>query len=556
MKTFLGTNFGHSAAVALISEAGTILGAVEEGRIIGDKDTAKFPLASLQWLISEFDPQVAAWHEGWIPHRRLLLKGSRDALRYGLRDHSYLTDRFPRELRRFLCGQFQFRSWRGLAPGAFVGHHLAHAYSLLPAGLPPHSVILVSDTIAEEESISVFFWTGQHMHRLRRSLYPHSIGHAFHRFAHHVGFRGRTAPGTLMALASYGEPRWLPQLRRLVEVSDATVRFDLKRLPIWHRTTAWLQLAERIDDSEFAAALIRSRGAPQAALDLAASVQCWFTEMTLQCIVDSIRIATEEFGGRVQSVGLAGGAALNCKANSIFLEACLSSGIELVISPWSDDAGTAIGAAISAVLQERPRTHIPVAEPFLGPSASNVRVRVEEEHLTPAIDLLCQGGSVALISGRLEFGPRALGGRCILGDARDTKSRYRLNNIKGRPAFMPFAPAILAGDLDSFFDSPGSPWMTWTVRAKELARHTIPAAVHCDGSARVQVVRECDSKVLLSLLRAFKARTGVGVLLLTSLNGNGEAIPADLQTAIACARRLGLRGAITDQGWEELPGSS
>ncbi|MBI3916366.1 MAG: hypothetical protein HY322_05100 [Betaproteobacteria bacterium] len=547
MRIFLGSNFGHGAAVAVISEEGELLYAVEEGVLIGEKDTAQFPSRALSLVASSVDGEIVAWTEGWHPQRRLWHKGILRTLKYGMYDTSYFRHGLLREWKRYLEGRKGFANWgkRLVFPNA-IGHHMAHAYSLLPAGLPPNSLVLISDTTAERASISSYYFSGEKMTLIATSLFPHSIGSVFHQLAYHLGFRKRTGPGKLMALSAYGEPRFLDYLTRIGAIRNGVFRIVLETYPAWMRDGGWLKFAESAP-AELRSSILEARDSPNKGLDLAASAQAWFTEMTWECVKQSLEIARKRLGVTVAHLGLAGGAALNCQANGEFLVRLPAVELDtLTVSPWSDDSGTAVGAAVSTLAQQGLIARIRPCLPFIGPPLTVSAGAVSDDHVRASVRCLTVGQVIALVSGRLEFGPRALGGRCLLADPRYEESRLRLNRMKARPEFMPIAPVVLEEDYDQYFEGIGSRHMAWTVPAKEWAKQRIPAAVHISGRSRVQVLRKGEAPLLERVLLKFRDETGCGALLLTSLNGEGEPVPPCFERAKSVARGLGATGLISD----------
>lgn len=551
MRVYLGTNFGHGSAVAAISEEGELLYAIEEGKLIGDKNTNRFPEEALSHVASNIKGSVDIWAEGWNPWQRLVHKGIVRTIKYGFRDPPYFRDGLLKEMGRFREGQLQFRRWKQqFGPVHPVGHHLAHAYSILPAGLPPRSLVLVSDTTAELASISSYYFSGREMIPIASSPFPHSIGAVFHQLAYHFGFKGRTGPGKLMALAAFGKPRFLEHLKQIAEVRQGIFKIDMKIFSAWQRDGSWLAFSASAPD-ELRDAIRRAHGTPTEGLDLASSAQAWFTEMSWACVTQSLDLARKIVGVEISHLGLAGGAALNCRANGEFQLRALSVGLnKITVSPWSDDSGTAIGAAAWALAQRGLIERIQHSNPFLGSAALPGHEAPDDEEVRAAAQCLAAGHVIALASGRLEFGPRALGGRCLLADPRRDELRQQLNRMKSRPEFMPMAPVVLEQDYSHYFEDRGSRHMAWTVPAKETARREIPAAVHCDGHSRVQLLTSGDAPLLERVLHEFKRETGHGVLLLTSLNGTEEAIPPDLARAEAIARRLGAAGVLSDSGWK------
>lgn len=378
-----------------------------------------------------------------------------------------------------------------------------------------------------------------------RGPFPHSIGAAYQQLATHLGFRGGTGPGKVMALAAYGRPRWTALLRGLVRFTGTTLRVDQRRFPLWKRGQAWFELGANVGGS-FAAEVRHAQGDWEYGRDLAASAQEWLTETTWFYIKRCVAAARTSYGLPVRALGLAGGCALNCQANGEFVRRRGELELErIVISPWSDDSGTAIGAAVHAALGFLPDVEFASASAFTGPSATQTP-QAAPMYLDAAAELLARGEVVAMGVGRLEFGPRALGGRCLLADPRNPGIKPRLNRMKGRLPYMPFSPAVLTEEYARYFDGAGSVNMAWTVSIRKEARGSLPGLDHPSGEARVQVVTYDGPPVLRRLLEAWRRRTGCGVLLLTSLNGQGEPMPDTAERCVAVARRLGASGILLD----------
>ncbi len=546
-KSYIGTNFGHSSSSCLVSNEGVLEFAVEEDRLIKEKHTAKFPLQGLE-IISGCNllENDIVYAEGWHLNKRLIKKGILHTLKYW-DDPNYYRFRFKNEWRRFNEGK---KLYAGFGRFHFCGHHLAHAYSLLPCGLPKNSLIFVSDTIGESESISFFYWDGA-MRRVRVIPYPHSPGSVFHQFAWHLGFSGRTGPGKLMALSGYGEPVWVDDLEGFSRVGNGNLKIDLAHYPAQRLKDAPDRFILKNPELPFARELALCKNNYAAGLNIAASVQKWFAENSWKLLSQNIDYVRNKLRLPVDHVGLAGGAALNCQANGMFLRRLPAHAVSgMTVSPWSDDSGASVGAAMWAFVKNNPGITIPKAGAFLGPPAfsSHPFVAPADEALAVAAKAILGGALVALVSGRMEFGPRALGGRCILADAFEKSSVQKLNSCKSRPDFMPFAPAVLEEDFEALFQGIGSEHMAWTVKATDNAKLLAPAAVHVTGEARVQVVVP-ENKLLYNLLKQIKRLRGIGVVLLTSLNAAGKTIPVDYEDALATSAELGLEGILSDSGW-------
>ena len=358
-----------------------------------------------------------------------------------------------------------------------------------------------------------------------------------------------------MALSAYGCESRFPSLDALGRVVDGTFTLRGSHYPAWRRRgAAFSHYARQIAPGSVSKGIDRASGALDEGKDFAAAVQAWFTRVKVELLQQAVRRTRDVCGLRVRAFGLAGGAALNCQAVGRLARTGARMGLEgPFVSPWSADCGTAVGAAVAARLTDGPVVFDQWTTPLLGPWATTKASNPPDVgHLNAATRVLSAGGLVALVSGRLEFGPRSLGGRCILADPAHRTAKMRLNATKGRPAFMPFAPVVLDGREPEWFNGPTSRIMAFTTPIRPEGRRLLPAMWHPSGQARVQRVCEGDAATLEALLRVWTAASGHGVLLLTSLNGNGEAVPARLGEARIVARRLRLDGLLSDDGYELL----
>lgn len=546
---YIGINFGHSASSCLISGDGELKFAVEEDKLIKEKYTSRFPEKGIAYILNNYNLEgKIKWSEGWNRYQRLLFKGIIHTCKYVL-DSEYLQMRMKKEIFRFAQGISRYRKYGKFN---FIGHHASHAFSLIPYGLPRNSLIFVSDTMGEMESMSFFYWDGK-LRLLKKIAYPHSLGSVYHQFAYHLGFMGRTGPGKLMALSGYGKPIWQEEIENICELKDGNFFINQNYYSSYRLKDAPTVFATKVKNKNFKQALEESAGKYEAGQDIAASIQAWFTSNSWNLLLQNLLVAREKLKLKIDHIGLAGGSALNCQTNGYILSKLSSVDIDsLIVSPWSEDSGTSIGAAIGSFLYDNPEKTVSKATAFLGPSATTViQTSLNEQAIKIASQAIIEGKLISLVSGKLEFGPRALGGRCIIASAFLPQSKQNLNACKSRPAFMPFAPAILEEDFDAIFEGLGSVNMAWTVRAKQNAVSLIPSAIHVTNEARVEIVK-ADNCLLYALLREIKFRKGIGVALLTSLNNAGETVPVFLNDARIVSNNLGLHGLLSDIGWEQF----
>jgi carbamoyltransferase len=410
----------------------------------------------------------------------------------------------------------------GLDPACvrFVPHHVAHAASAHLAAPYPASGVLVLDGRGEQASHLAGHARDGDLEVLAAQHLPHSLGLLYEEVTEHLGFRRSSDEYKVMALAAYGAPSFLPELREAVRATGDG-GFVVDRLDF-----GALAKRRRADDPV----------TPEHA-DLAASVQTRLEEVLLD-LVRWLHDQTEE-----RALTLAGGVALNCVANArIAAEGPFE---HLWVQPAAGDAGTALGAALH-VAHALGDTALPMTSAALGRQWSEddleawlltADVRYERPlDLAEAVaEVLAADGVVAWFQGRSEYGPRALGHRSLLADPRNGANLQRLNAVKGREEFRPVAPMVLAERAAAIFDGvTPSPFMLFVHTVRPGWRDRIPAAVHVDGTARVQTVDRADEPLVARLLEAFERRTGVPVLINTSLNTAGRPMVDDPRDALEC----------------------
>jgi carbamoyltransferase len=512
----------HDPAAALVVD-GEVVAAAEEERFSRRKhgkrpvpfSTWELPELSARWCLQRagigpedldavaysYDPALAApigedlTADGWEGLRTL----------YAARAPLFLQTALP-----------------GLDPAVvtFVPHHVAHAASAHLAAPWPTSSVLVLDGRGERASHLAGRGVGGELEILHAQELPHSLGLLYEEATEHLGFLRSSDEYKVMALASYGEPTLLPELRRLVR---ATGDGGFAVEPI-----DWSALAKRVQPGD-------SWGAEHA--NLAASVQTRLEEVLL----DLAHWLHARTGDPVLT--MAGGVALNCVANSRL--AAEGPFDDIWVQPAAGDAGTALGAALHVAAQLGDVVH-PMPGADLGRDFSDddleawlttARVPYErpEDIAVAAAEVLAADGIVAWFQGRSEYGPRALGHRSLLAHPGHERNLERLNDVKGREQFRPVAPMVLAERARELFDGPlPSPYMLFTHRVAPEWVDRIPAVVHVDGSARIQTVDRTDEPLVARMLEAFSARTGLPVVVNTSLNTAGRPMVDDPRDALEC----------------------
>jgi carbamoyltransferase len=524
MRAVLGVNaVFHDPAAALVVD-GEIVAAAEEERFSRRKH-GKPPVAFSTWELPDQAMAFCLAEAGLTP-------ADLDAVAYSydpdlaFETSGDVTEAQWEGLRTLYVRRaplFLRTSLPGLDPSIvrWVPHHVAHAASAtFASGMDPCSV-LVLDGRGERASHLAGAFSDGRLDILAAQELPHSLGLLYEELTAHLGFRRSSDEYKVMAMASYGEPSFIDELRALVRPDGAG----------GFRT-------DPVDLARFAPPLAPEAEFTPAHADLAATVQCRLEEVLLE-LAGWLHARTGH-----RDLVLAGGVALNCVANSrLWREGPFE---RIWVQPASGDSGTALGAAlhVAGELGDRPQSMDTAA---LGrgwdDDALEARLQtagVAYERPADVADavagVLGANGVVAWFQGRSEFGPRALGHRSLLADPRHPGNLEKLNDIKGREQFRPVAPMVLAERAAEIFDGGPipSPFMLFTHRVREGWPERIPAVVHVDGSARIQTVDRADEPLLARMLDCFEARTGVPVVVNTSLNTAGRPMVDDPRDALEC----------------------
>jgi carbamoyltransferase len=542
----LGLNaYSHDAGVALLVD-GRLVFAAEEERYDRVKHSAAFPRRALAAALAhaglgagEVDRVAFCWKKDMARLRKALYVLARLP-----RSLPFLRERpagLPPRLRYL---KDVARLERDLAaagvtaPVSYVEHHLAHAVQAWRFGPADEAALLTADGMGEWTATATWRAAGDAPRRLRHRSYPQSLGKLYAAVTQHLGFLPDADEGKTMGLAPYGRPALVPAFRGILRPDPARLyRIDLSAFayPSGRTAMAGAPFARRFGPA-------RAPDAPIEPLheDLAFAAQAVLEET----VVDVARRLRAETGAR--HLGLAGGIFLNCVLNGRLLR---EAGFDTLFAfPAAGDAGAAAGAA--AWVAGMRRTELRHA--FLGDASdaravdaalAGRRFAVVPDPAGTAAAALAEGKVVAWFQGRMEFGPRSLGARSILADPRDASIKDRLNRaVKFREGFRPFAPAVLEEEAHAWFvDARPSPFMLLAFEARPERRAAIGGVVHVDGSARVQTVgREPEAALFRRLIEAFAARTGVPMVLNTSMNVRGEPIVRTPAEALACFDSTGI----------------
>ena len=571
----------HDSAAALIQN-GCILAAAQEERFTRIKHDARFPINAIGYCLSEakISPKeidyVVFYDKPFLKFERLL----ETYLAFAPRGFNSFRKAIPLWLKeklfqkKMLCDELHKFGFEGNLANRllFSEHHLSHAASAFFPSPFSKAAILTMDGVGEWATTSLALGKENKIEILKEIHFPHSIGLLYSAFTYYTGFKVNSGEYKLMGLAPYGEPKYAQQiLDHLIDLkADGSFRLDLS---YFNYCTGLTMTSTRFHDLFEGPPRSAESQLTQKHMDIAASIQ----KVTEEVVLRLARSLLKETGGK--NLCLAGGVALNCVANGKVLREGGQN--HLWIQPASGDAGGALGAALAAyhLHLEQPRQLSSSGDSmegsYLGPMFSDeeiakrlegmgarFEVLEEDELIRSCVEILQEGKAVGWFQGRMEFGPRSLGARSILGDARSPQMQSVLNlKVKFRESFRPFAPSVLREDVSEWFDlDTDSPYMLlvadiskkyqrpMTDEQKQLfgieklnvPRSDIPAITHVDYSARIQTVHRETNPRYHKLLSAFKSRTGCPVLVNTSFNVRGEPIVCTPEDAFRCFMGTGI----------------
>jgi carbamoyltransferase len=567
--------FYHDSAAALV-EDGHIIAAAQEERFTRKKQDARYPENAIRYCLEEGAMSldeldyIVFYEKPFLKFERLL----ETYLAFAPRGFASFRMALPLWLKEKLFQKNLLgKRLKARAPGfdwhrklLFAEHHRSHAASAFYPSPFDEALILTIDGVGEWATTSAGIGRNHGIDMLKEIHFPHSLGLLYAAFTYYTGFKVNSGEYKVMGLAPYGEPRYANViLEHLIDLKpDGSFRLNQEYFDYC--------VGLRMTNGRFDRLFGGSPRAPnelleQRHMDLAASVQAVIEE----AIVRMVRSLVAETG--LRRLCLAGGVTLNCVANGKILRDGMID--DLWVQPAAGDAGGALGAALSAYHEflDQPRRVGNVLDgmqgAYLGPAFSNTEIAdrfrnagavfkiVEDEAVIEhTVDALIQEKAVGWFQGRMEFGPRALGARSILGDPRSPHMQRQLNlKVKFRESFRPFAPSVLREDVAEWFEIDGdSPYMLVVADVLENRRHPmsdedkklfgidrlntirseIPAVTHVDMSARIQTVHKETNPRYHALLSAFKARTGCPALVNTSFNVRSEPIVCTPEDAFRC----------------------
>jgi carbamoyltransferase len=565
----------HDSAVALIRD-GVIVAAAQEERFTRRKHDPDFPAQAFQFCLDaagisadEID-RVAFYDKPFLKFERLLetylafapkgFSSFRLALPVWLREKLFLKSLLAKELKTFSITV----NWEDKL--LFGEHHVSHAASAFYPSPFDEAAVLTLDGVGEWATSSLAIGRGKDLEVIKEIHFPHSLGLLYSAFTYHLGFKVNSGEYKVMGLAPYGNPRFVDTIfKHLIDVkADGSFRLDMDYFDYCAGLTMTNDHFSKVFDLPPRKA---EQELQQVHMDMAASLQA-VTEQVISRLVASI---AQETG--MKNLCLAGGVALNCVANGkLFKEKHFEN---IWVQPAAGDAGGALGAALAAYHGYLGKERNPcdgydrMQGSYLGPQFEHAEIEKRLRAAGAEFDVLddtslidaCatdlqNGNAIGWFQGRMEFGPRALGGRSILGDPRSPEMQTTLNlKVKFRESFRPFAPSVLREDVQDWFDfDADSPYMLMVAEVKEthriptpeaekhlfgidklkVARSTIPAITHVDYSARIQTVTVDTNPKYPALLSSFKKKTGCPILVNTSFNVRGEPIVNTPEEAFKC----------------------
>ena len=586
MKTILGISaFYHDSAATILVD-GKIIAAAQEERFTRKKHDSNYPFNAIEFVLNfaklklnDVD-QIIFFEKPFLKFERLLetyvafaprgFKSFCMAMPVWLKDKLFQKKMLFEELKK------HDNLFNDIKKIYFSDHHLSHAASAFFPSPFEEAIVLTADGVGEWATTTVAIGKGNKLEIKKEIHFPHSLGLLYSAFTYYIGFKVNSGEYKLMGLAPYGKPIFYDKIiNNLVDIkSDGTFWLDQS---FFNYATGLTMTNKKFHDL-FGQ---KPRDAKKDELtnfhmDIAASIQ----KVTEEILIKLVKSLKEEFN--IGNLCLAGGVALNCVANGKILKEKIFDNIW--IQPAAGDAGGSLGAALALwhIEQNNPRVvnkNDDMQGSYLGPEYSQKKIEEEldnvgakykilneEDLIDKTAQDLSAGEAIGWFQGRMEFGPRALGGRSILGDPRSSEMQKNLNlKVKYRESFRPFAPSILKEDLSEWFDiNVVSPYMLMVsnihkdktiemnkeqkklfgIEKLNIKRSEIPAVTHVDYSARIQTVNMETNKRYYKLIKKFKEKTNCPVIINTSFNVRGEPIVNTPLDAFNCFMGTGLEKLI------------
>ena len=576
MTYILGISaFYHDSAATLI-EDGTIISAAQEERFTRKKHDSSYPFNAVNFVLSYSNiklsdvDHIVFYEKPFLKFERLLETYVAFAPS-GFQSFSkampiWLKEKLFQKKLIFNCLKQHDNNFNDEKKILFSEHHLSHAASAFYPSPFNEAIVLTADGVGEWATTTVAVCRNNKIEIKKELHFPHSLGLLYSAFTYYTGFKVNSGEYKLMGLAPYGEPKYVDKiLNNLIDLKDdGSFMLDQK----YFNYATGLTMTNKKFDKLFGSKPREPEKdkITQFHMDIAASIQ----KVTEKIMIMLAKSLNEEYG--INNLCLAGGVALNCVANGKIVEEKIFK--KIWVQPASGDAGGSLGAALAFwhidLDNKREDTKIDSMKgSYLGNEFTNDQIKIkfdeigavyefynDDELINNVVKDLVDGKAVGWFQGRMEFGPRALGGRSILGDPRSDKMQKNLNlKVKYRESFRPFAPSVLREDLSNWFDmNVDSPYMLlvanvnndkniemtddqkklFGIEKLNIKRSEIPAVTHVDYSARIQTVTRNTNNRYYDLISKFKEKTGCPVVVNTSFNVRGEPIVNTPTDAFNC----------------------
>ena len=575
MNSILGISAFYHDSAACILKDGKIIAAAQEERFSRKKHDPRYPVNAIEFVLkyanlklSEVD-QIVFFEKPFLKFERLLetyvafapkgFVSFAKAMPLWIKEKLFQKNYLFNKLKEH---DINYKSDKNIF---FSDHHLSHAASAFYPSPFNEAVILTADGVGEWATTTVAVGKNNNLEIKKEIHFPHSIGLLYSAFTYYTGFKVNSGEYKLMGLAPYGNPIYEDKIKKLIDIKkDGTFRLDQKYFNYATGLTMTNNRFNNLFGQKVRDPL--NEKITQFHMDIAASIQ----KVTEEIMIKLAKSIREEYG--IKNLCLAGGVALNCVANGKILKEKIFENIW--IQPAAGDAGGSLGAALALWYNEngnnrKVNLNDDMNGSFLGCEFDQNQIEDElksigavfekenyDELINKTSDYLLNKKAIGWFQGRMEFGPRALGGRSILGDPRSDKMQKNLNlKVKYRESFRPFAPSVLREDLKDWFDiDEDSPYMLlvadinsskkinmteeqsklFGIEKLNIKRSEIPAVTHVDYSARIQTVSKETNKRYYDLISEFKKKTGCPVLVNTSFNVRGEPIVNTPTDAFNC----------------------
>ena len=575
MKSILGISAFYHDSAACILKDGKIIAAAQEERFTRKKHDASYPKNAINFVLdyanlnlSEVD-QIVFFEKPFLKFERLLETyvafAPKGFVSFSKAMPLWIKEKLFQKNLLFNNLKEHDKNYKSDENIFFSDHHLSHAASAFFPSPFEEAAVLTADGVGEWATTTVAIGKGNELDIKKEIHFPHSLGLLYSAFTYYTGFKVNSGEYKLMGLAPYGNPSYEDKIKELIDIKeDGTFRLNQK----YFNYATGLTMTNDHFHNLFGQKPRdpKNEKLTQFHMDIASSIQ----KVTEEIMIRLAKAIRNEYG--IKNLCLAGGVALNCVANGKILKEKIFDNIW--IQPAAGDAGGSLGAALALWYIDQGNKRIinpedDMAGSYLGAEFSQDQIEEElkliganyevlnyENLIDKTSDYLSKEKAIGWFQGRMEFGPRALGGRSILGDPRSDKMQKNLNlKVKYRESFRPFAPSILKEDLSDWFDiNVDSPYMLLVADIKldkqikmsdeqkklfgidklNIKRSEIPAVTHVDYSARIQTVDKKNNKPYYDLISKFKEKTGCPVVVNTSFNVRGEPIVNTPKDAFNC----------------------